>query len=225
MKKIILGIFLVSIIQLNLYSQNIYIDNLIDSLSDKRIIIKELKGEFNFYKSDYESNIFKSEFLFENKKDETFLKILYSSIGSEDLITINKNSYKLKTPYDVTSCKIYNLNYKGREMLCLLGKSASASGSGVQLTFYTLFYKVRGTYALESEFSTRFGSIYNLGDFNDDGRIELISIKRDSKNFKLFVSNFKGEDLEMGIMQLDYNGNNEFTIENNQLSLPANRSL
>jgi hypothetical protein len=220
MRKIITGIVISLIFQFNLSAQKILIDNLIDSLSDKRIILNELKGEFNFYKSDYKLNIFKSEILFSDKKSNGLLNIYYSTVDSKDVLIINKKSYKLKNPYDVKSCKLYNLNYKDKEMLCLVGKSPSASGSGVQLTFYTLFSKENNMYRLENEFSTRFGNIHNLGDFNNDGRLELISIKRVNENFNLFISSLNGVNLEMGFLQLNYNGNNEFTVVNNQLKIP-----
>jgi len=217
MKRIILIFVFCLFSQSNLNAQKENIENTISSLSDKRVVISELKGEFIFYKSDYKLNIFKSEFVFLKKENNKMLKIFYSSSNSKEELIINKKSYFLKNAYDVKSSNIYKLNYKGKEMLCLLGKSTSASGSGVQLTFFSLFSKIDDSYKLENEFSTRFGNIHSLGDFNNDGRLELISIKQKNTNFILYISNLNGVNLEMGSIQMNYNGNNEFTILKNQL--------
>lgn len=202
-------------------SQIVHIDSVLQCLEDKKLVVDEIVGEMIFISSDYENNIFKSKYILTNI-DHSINSIVFIKSSTQNLLLLNKQSFSLENDYDVTTCKFYSVKCRDDEFICLLGKSSSASGSGMQITLYSIFQKQNKGYRIIKEFYTRFGKIENIGDFNNDGYLDYLSMKQEKNKFKLFMSNIDGLPLNDGCIILEYKGDNKFLIISNSLQKNQN---
>ncbi len=215
MKKLFFSCFLL-ILSINLASQIVHIDSVLHCLEDKNLAIDEILGEMVFISSDYENNIFESKYILANN-NKGIDSICFIKSSTQNLLSLNKQVFSLENDYDVTTCRFYSVKSKDDEFICLLGKSSSASGSGLQITFYSIFQKQKKRYKKIKEFYSRFGKIENIGDFNNDGYLDYLCIKHENKNFKLFISNMDGFPLNDEYFILEYIGDDKFVIISNSL--------
>ncbi len=150
--------------------------------------------------------------------DGYYLK--YSKATNEsDTLFINHNQIKLGNNFDPLSIKIYSVTSGGKSYLAFLGKGESASGSGLQRTFYLLFDK--SDMQKYFEFESRFGSALNLFDFEGDGILEYVKVTgtKNVNEYLLTVNTTKNDATrnEIGYMKLDYLLNDSFRIKENRL--------
>jgi hypothetical protein len=194
------------------------VENLYQQFKDKDICFKAIKGTFYYVKSDYKRNFFISEFISDLDHSDDLRKIAYYTYGGVDTLVFNNLKIGLDFfEYDPTSIELYHFTFSDNKYICLLGKSSSASGSGLQQTFYCLF-KSEGThYNVVKMFNTRFGSINNLGDFNGDNCLDYISIIRSGSDYKLSFRNLENKDLCIGYLLMKYKLNNKFQIIESQM--------
>jgi len=211
-------VIILLVISLNSFSQNTDINSIYDKFKDERISYSKILGEFCYITSNVEKGIYKSTFV---SSDTSFIKhspINYISCNSTDTLYVANNKVLMNNfEYDPLSIKIYSLFYNNTSYVCVIGKSSSASGSGVERTSYTLFKKSNDLYIYLNSFESRFGNIRNIIDINNDGELDYIKIYREGKYYKLSFYDFRGNSLERGHLLLDYKLDNKFDIICNNL--------
>jgi len=132
-----------------------------------------LKGKFEYTQSNTEQDVYTSAF---NSDSLVILYTLHGDPNVRDTFLINDNLIAIDNKYDPLSIEIAKINFEREHYICLLGKSVSASGTGVQISFYT-FLKMEGNKVVQTySFQSRFGSFLNIGDYNNDGELDYIKI-------------------------------------------------
>lgn len=206
-------ILVLLLISLNSFSQSVDVDSIYNKFRNDRISYSEVLGEFCYTTSSIEKGIYKSTFVSNDTSFIAFSPINYISCNSTDTLYVANSKVLMNNfEYDPLSIKVYSLFYNNISYVCIVGKSSSASGSGVERTFYTIFKKCNDLYIYLSSFESRFGNIRNIVDINNDGELDYIKIYREGKYYKLSFYDFRGNSLERGHLLLDYKLDNKFDI-------------
>ncbi len=206
--------FLLMVIMINILPTDTFkIDSLLKCLNvSQKVTCQIVKGKFEYIQSDAEQNIYTSIF----KSDSLILfHTLYGDTNIKDTLVIGDNIIAIDNKYDPLSIEVAYLNFKGEHYLCLLGKSVSASGSGVQVSFYTLL-KMKGKKVVQSYFfQSRFGDFLNVGDFNNDNKLDYIKIVNGDQQNKYIAKLYSvktDSPVENNNLVLVYNGNDFFSL-------------
>ncbi|MCT4688498.1 hypothetical protein [Vallitalea sp.] len=212
-------IIILLLISLKTFSQDKNLDDIYSNINNKENLFEEIYGKFYYTSSNREKGIYKSEFILESETKQDMERIYYVATNLFDTLFINKNIFLLKDyfKYYPLSMKIYFIQYNEKHFKCITGKAQSACGSGLERTFYMLFKKKNNDYILINSFESRFGNIKNIGDFNDDGKLDYMKIIRKGKYYNLDFRDLKGNSLNMGNMILEYKLNDKFKIIKNNL--------
>ena len=204
-----------------LWVQEIDCESMIEYLVSRNFTHEPVAGNFQYYESNQELGIYKSVFVSESKYEIRYHH--YSTgadtlfLGSEFFITPHK--------YDPLTFQVYKLEHSEASYLVLLSKSISASGSGNQVTYYSLVEMSKECKGVNlKSFSSRFGMIENLGDTNGDGEMDYLKIENgeelqtyDARIFDI-KSNFNCS--EDKIIKLNYLGDNLFEIKSSNWYFP-----
>ena len=131
---------------------------LIETISEsKGVKTTQLKGKFAYYSSDETSGVYKSAFV-GDRKFGVMNYISDSGADALDSLYVGDQKLTINKKYDPLSISVYSLKFKKCQYICLIGKSVSASGSGVQVTYYTLLELGKGKEIISSKsFESRFG--------------------------------------------------------------------
>lgn len=108
-----------------------------------------------------------------------------------DYLQWGKNKIMLpdSISYDPSSINAFSFSYKRNNFVCLVGKSASASGSGTQISYYTILSFYDGKVINKFFFDSRFGIIQNIGYYNGGGSLIFLKITNDTIGTDQFVIN------------------------------------
>lgn len=173
-----------------------------------------VKGKFHYYFSDYDSGVFKSLFSTESEYEIAY----YHNAGSSmDTLVIGDSSFPLINKYDPMSMNLYEVKHEEEAFLVFTGNAISASGSGSQLTYYLMIEKLSSEQLGNSfSFSSRFGSMANIGDLDRDGEIDYIKLENNGKeqSFNCLAYDIK-TDRNISrdkFVELQYLNNNNFRI-------------
>lgn len=208
--KILLLIFVFSILPTDSFK----ITSLLSCLeTSNKVIRSTIKGKFEYTKSNAEQDIYTSLF----KSDS--LEILYTLHGDsnvKDTFAIGNNFIPIENKYDPLSIEVAKIYFNKELYICLLGKSISASGSGVQVAFYTLL-KLKGNKIVQTySFQSRFGSFLNIGDFNSDNELDYIKVVNGDEQNKYIAKLYSvktNSPIGESNLLLTYNGNGSFSLE------------
>jgi hypothetical protein len=171
-----------------------------------------LKGKFDYTQSNTEQDVYTSIF---NSDSLVILYTLHGDPNVRDTFLINDNIIAIDNKYDPLSLEIAKISFEREHYICLLGKSVSASGTGVQISFYTLL-KMEGNKVVQTYFfQSRFGSFLNIGDFNNDNELEYIKVVngdgQNKYNVRLYNVETDSSSGNCSIVLL-YNGNDLFSL-------------
>lgn len=189
-------------------------EKLLNCLNDsQKITYQEKNGEFKYYQSNPEQGMYKSIYI------SGSLKMFYTVYGNtelKDTLEFKENVIAVNHKYDPLSIKIASISFYKDYYLLLVGKSLSASGSGTQLSYYTLL-KMKDNKVIETFFfESRFGSFLNIGDFNNDGKLDFIKIINGEKQDEFIAKLYDIErDTPIGNynLVLFYKGNDIFCLK------------
>ena len=101
----------------------------------------------------------------------------------KDEILLRKESFKIDSKFDPLSITVFWVQPRnGQIYLVLNGKSQSASGSGNQVTYFWMV-QLRKDSSIEKhfEFQSRFGTMNNIIDYNNDGEPDYFKIENSNK--------------------------------------------
>ncbi|MBX7151965.1 hypothetical protein K1X84_10020 [bacterium] len=190
------------------------------------IKFEQIEGNFSYYESDYSKNMFKSVFVSNYPS-----KLRYISCGSvvSDTLFFDNTPISIpkQMPFDPLAAKLYRFVFEGQEYFCMLSKASSASGSGMEVTFYTLIETENSHIENVTFFSSRFGIVENIGDFNGDRKLDYIKLThgKESKEYFAKLYSIKSPDavLDDGhYLIIRYKGNDLFCIDKWSWSFEAN---
>ena len=192
------------------------IESLVSCLmTAKGMTVTKLNGHFAYYESNAERGIYKSVFA---GNDEIKIRHIHFSGGIDSLV-VNEDHIALPEKYDALSIKCYKLAFHGKNYLCLLGSSVSASGTGSQVIYYTLLEMSKSGVKDVVFLDSRFGGIGNIGDVNSDGRLDFLKISntgslsdKSREVFKAEACTVNGKPIGNNAVTLEYLGNNNFSV-------------
>jgi hypothetical protein len=201
-------------------SSGIHIDSIYNSLANRRSIYHEqVPGEFIYQEPDSVNRIYTAKF----NSSLTKTSIFYKSFSGErkDAMVIDNKIINLQKKLDPLSIVPYKLRVGATRFFAFLGKARSASGSGVQLTFFILVkLNNEGKSTNFYEFESRFGDINNLVDYYGDGNMDYFKIVNAGKinEYYLTINSVESNSQinEVHIL-LRYELNDKFTILNSNV--------
>jgi hypothetical protein len=181
----------------------------------KGIKVSLLEGEFNYYSSNEKTGVYKSAFV-GDKKYGVINYISNAGAGTLDSLCVGGQKLAIDKKYDARSIKVFSLKFNKCQYICFMGKSVSASGSGVQVTYYTLVETNKSKEIIGSKsFESRFGIIQNIGDHNKDGKLDYMKVIHGDESGQ-FLSRLydlaSGESVGDNFISLKYLGNDNFEI-------------
>lgn len=207
-------------VKYNADSIRIDIDSLYVNLSKNgRINYVEISGQFVYVKSDEKSGKYLARFI----GGEANRAVSYMSYSDDrkDAIIWGDNTINIESKLAPTSIKIYRLLTDISQYVVFIGKGQSASGSGIQITFFILSkLNKKKAMTVPYEFESRFGSVNSLFDFNKDGALDYLKVSHGKKQgeYLLTVHNIaKDQQVGKGYISLKYELNDEFIILEDQL--------
>ncbi len=191
------------------------IDSLYLGLSGNRNLpFNAIQGQFVYE----EKNVDKGEHLarFISESIEQTIKHTSYSDNKKDVLSLGSTDINLKAKIDPLSIKIYSLLFKEKQYLIFVGKSQSASGSGVQVTYFNIIRlnakkKVENQY----EFESRFGDVHNICDYNEDGVLDYFKIVNGKNNgeYQLTVNDIQSNSqINNGYILLRYELDDKFVL-------------
>lgn len=171
-------------------------------------------GEFFYPRKDENRGCYISEFRGEEKK-YSIVHTAYSG-NKKDNIRFNDRSFTLNARIDPLSLVVYRLGLSDRRYLCLIGKGQSASGSGVQVSFFTILELDKSGKATNCyEFSSRFGNIRSILDYSNTGSINYFKTVNGNKmgQYVLTINDMRsGRRINDGFVILEYKLNDKFVV-------------
>ncbi len=157
----------------------------------------------------------------EIKKKYSITHVAYSGVRKDELM-IDNQLFVLDNKIDPLSLSVYKLSVANKRYLCLIGKGQSASGTGVQISYFVVFGldklgKVKDCY----RFSSRFGNIHSIvNNYNGNEGLSYLKIVNGDKmsQFILTVNDIKNDKrINNGLILLDYKLNDKFIVLKNTL--------
>lgn len=179
----------------------------------------EWQGKFEYTHSDQVTNKYIAQFISDSIKES----VTYESNGEtkQDIIEFNKNKILLKSKFDPLSMKIYWIDRKVGKNIVFIGQAQSASGTGVQMTYFVLleFDRNKKNVVNSYEFESRFGTIKSITE-KDSSNLNYFKIVRgkDDDLYDLSVRSVKNnEQVIGGEVVLRYLLNDKFHVLENHL--------
>jgi len=157
-------------------TNGITIEEVIANLDNSGVVaIKKIEGSFAYYYS--QDNIYKSIFDSDNKE----LEIKYHHHGNEnvlDTIFISNDFFILPKfeKQDPLTIEVYEFAFQDKNYLVLTSRAISASGSGVSLTYFTLFEHENLSVRNVDFFNSRFGVAEFIGDYDLNKELDFLKI-------------------------------------------------
>jgi len=167
---------------------SITIEEVIAKLDNSGVVKPEkIEGDFAYYNS--QDNIYKSVFVTDNEK----LEIRYHHYGNEnilDTLFVSNDFFALPKfeKQDPLTIEVHEFMFQDKSYLVLTSRAISASGSGVNLRYFTVFehkgLKVRNVYF----FNSRFGVAEFIGDYDSDEELDFLKVSRlENDKFSVFI--------------------------------------
>ena len=179
----------------------------------RNISYQKIDGEFIYPENTGSGGSSIAKFLGKERK-YSIVHTAYPGIRKDNL-SFNGQLVTIDAKIDPLSLVVYKLSSRSKRYLCLIGKGRSASGSGVQVSFFTILElgkleRVTNCY----EFSSRFGNIHSIIDGNN-GSISHFKIVNGNKmgHYVLTVNDIKsGKRINDKLVLLDYKLNDKFVV-------------
>lgn len=191
------------------------IDNIYFSLSGNRSFdFKEILGQFVYQ----ERNADKGEYLATFISESLGQSVKYASYSGDknDILSLGNTRLALKAKIDPLSIRIYSLLFTESQYLIFVGKAQSASGSGVQVTYFNMIkLNEKGNAESHCEFESRFGDINSIGDYNKDGVLDYFKIinGKNVDEYRLTVNDVQSStQISDGYVLLKYKLNDKFVL-------------
>lgn len=191
------------------------IDSFYLGLSGNRNLpFKEIQGQFVYEEKNAEKGKYLARFVSESIEQP--LKYASYSDYKKDVLSLGGSDIYLKAKIDPLSIKIYKLFFKEKQYLIFFGKAQSASGSGVQVTFFNVIkLNEKGKIENHYEFESRFGDINSIGDYNEDGALDYFKVVNGKNNgeYHLTVNDIQSESqVSNGYILLKYELDDKFVL-------------
>lgn len=175
---------------------------------------KQVKGQLVSVEAKESMDRYTYKFISKDIK-QTINYISYPD-GKKDVLILDKQKFSIENKIDPLSVTLYEVFVKHKQYLCFIAKAQSASGSGVQVTYFTLVeLDLSGKAILFYEFQSRFGNINSLVDYKSNGNLGYFKIINGKKmgQYSLTVNDVKSNrQLYLKWMLLKYELNDKFTI-------------
>lgn len=131
-----------------------------------------------------------------------------------DLFVFGIQKFRIQNKVDPLSLSTYLIFSNGKSYLCFIGKGQSASGSGLQSTYFNVFELDRsGKAVVHYEFNSRFGNIHSIINYNNI--ISYYKVVNGNKigQYILTVNDIKsGKRINNRLVLLDYKLNDKFVV-------------
>ncbi|WP_316839151.1 hypothetical protein [Pedobacter gandavensis] len=195
--------------------KGISIDSIYLKLAKGRNIShQKIEGEFIYPENNEGGAGYIAKFI-GKERQYSLVHTAYPGIR-KDNFRINNQFFTLDAKMDPLSLVVYRLSLSNKRYLCLIGKGQSASGSGVQLSFFTVLELDKlGRATNYYQFSSRFGNIHNIVDYNNNGSINHLKMVNGDKmgQYILTVNDIKsGKRINNRLVLLDYKLNDKFHV-------------
>lgn len=202
-------------------SIGIDIDSIYSNLSlGNNINYQEVSGAFTYLENDAKTGKYLARFSSKGIK-ETINYVSYAD-DKKDAIVLDNTTLNLEAKVDPTSIKVYRFLFNNKKYLIFIGKAQSASGSGMQVTYFILTeLNQRGKAINHYEFESRFGNINSLVDYDKNGTLDYFKIVNGNKNgeYILTINEVQAKkQTNNGHVLLKYELNDEFNILADNLS-------
>jgi hypothetical protein len=155
----------------------------------------KIKGEFIFLEENKKQH--EQVYDFSSKESIPPVRVRYFvhyDDDTKDAIAIGNQMLSTQYKLDVTTINLYWIFQNGKKYLCFIGQARSASGSGVQVSFFNLVeLKKSKKVGKHYEFSSRFGSINSIIGSNKKEEFNYYKIDNGDKLglFNLIIFNIK----------------------------------
>ena len=180
----------------------------------RRLNYQEAPGQFIYLESNANTDRYLARFT----TREIMQQVDYTSYSDDrkDTIALGSSTINLGIKVDPLSIKVYRFLFNGKKQLVFIGKAQSASGSGMQITYFVLTeLNEKGKVVQYYEFESRFGNINSLVDYNKDGVLDYFKIVNWKKTgeYLLTVNNVKNNiHVIDGHILLKYELNDKFVV-------------
>lgn len=175
---------------------------------------REEEGRFVYESEGQEEGRYLASFV--TKKGDTQIEYISHGGRESDTLILKGCPIAIESKLDPLSIQVYATNHSKKDYVVLIGNAQSASGSGQQVRFFILVEIDKWQKPVKQyEFSSRFGSINCLDDFNGDGSLDYFKITKGNKarEFLLTVNNVRcGKKVFDGYILLEYELNDRFII-------------
>lgn len=180
----------------------------------RNVSYQKVDGEFFYPENNESGGSFIAKF-FGKEKKYSIVHTAYPGVR-KDNIRFNNQLFTLDAKIDPLSLVVYRLSLSNKRYLCLIGKGRSASGSGVQVSFFTILELDKLGRAMNCyKFSSRFGNIHSIVDYCNNGSINHFNIVNGNKmgQYVLTVNDIKsGKRINNRLILLDYKLNDKFVV-------------
>lgn len=188
------------------------------SLSKSRVLVnKEIQCELLLFETTKGINKYVAKI--ESKEVAQSINYFSQEGNHEDLFVFGLQKFHLQNKVDPLSLSAYMIFRNSKKYLCFIGKGQSASGTGVQVSYFNIFELDRlGKAILHYEFNSRFGNIHSIVDYNNNGSINYFKIVNGNKigQYILTINNVKsGKPINNRSVLLDYKLNDKFVVLKN----------
>lgn len=183
----------------------------------QNVSCQKVDGEFTYPEDNESGGSYMAKFLGKERK-YSIVHTAYPGVR-KDNFRFNNQLFRLDAKMDPLSLVVYRLSLSNKRYLCLIGKGRSASGSGVQVSFFTILELDKSGRAISFyEFSSRFGNIHSIVDCSNNGSISYFKIVNGDKmgQYVLTVNDIKsGKRINNRLVLLDYKLNDKFLVLKN----------
>lgn len=202
-------------------SIGVSIDSIYFNLSGGRNInYKKITGQFTYLEGDTSTGRYLT--IFGSKEINETIKYISYGDNRKDTIIFDNAVFGIEAKVDPSSIEVYTFLVRDKKNLVFIGKAQSASGSGVQITYFILMALNKKGEAIDHyEFNSRFGDINSLVDYNKDGALDYFKIINGKKGgeYILTVNEVQSKkQINEGSILLEYKLKDEFVIIADMLS-------
>jgi hypothetical protein len=185
----------------------------------KSVEREELPGKFVYTGSMGKQGEYIS--IFVSKRNSPAIKYFgYSDERRADFFLLSSKKIRVSHKLDPASIKIYKIKSKGLYTV-FIGKSQSASGSGVQVTYFIVNRMDKRGQVLQSyEFESRFGNINSLIEIDNIKALCYYKMTNAEKinTFLLAIYSVEtNQQVVKGSAMIKYELNDSFVIVSNSL--------
>lgn len=173
---------------------------------------QKVDGEFIYPENNEKGGSYIARF-FTKQKAYTIVHTAYPGVR-KDVFRFNSQLFELDAKIDPLSLVVYRLTLGNKRYLCLIGKGRSASGSGVQVSYFNVFELDKlGKAIFHYEFSSRFGNIHSIINYNGNVSYFKIVNGNEMNQYMLTVNDIKsGKRSNNRLVMLDYKFNDKFVV-------------